>query len=252
MDFEANSPVQSAWPGSRAALGDQTAPAIYAKPRGRFSPHPDELWNVITHGAGLVLSIFGSFLLMQTASGNGANPLWLVVGCGVYVCTLVAVYGASTLSHAFREPQMKRFFRMVDQGVIYLLIVGTFTPFALKYLTTGVWWLLLVTMWLIALAGFFSKVILAHRIDSVSLPPYVLVGWLPIMAIKPILAQLSTGDLALILAGGLCYTAGTLFLAFDRKFRYFHAVWHLLVIAGSACHYVVVLRCVAPQLTDIG
>ena len=137
---------------------------------------------------------------------------------------------------------------MLDQGCIYLLIAGTFTPLALEYLRGGWWWLLMAAMWGIALVGFSSKVLWAHRVEAVSTAAYVCMGWLPAVALKPMIAIVPAGCLWMMLAGGLCYTVGTLFLTFDRKALFLHAVWHVFVIAGSAVHYFTILHYVLPTV----
>jgi hemolysin III len=135
---------------------------------------------------------------------------------------------------------------MLDQGCIYLLIAGTFTPLALVYLRGGWWWLLMAAMWCVAIVGFASKVLLAHRIEAVSTAAYVCMGWMPVVAAKPMIAIVPAGCLWLMAAGGLCYTVGTLFLTFDRKALYLHAIWHIFVIAGSAAHYFAILLYILP------
>ena len=207
-------------------------------------PLPEETVNTITHGIGLTLSIGGATALVVAASRHG--DAWHVVGCGVYVATLVAVYAASTLSHLFQGPRLRRLFRILDQGFIYLLIAGTYTPFALGYLRAGWWWLLFGVVWGIALVGFLSKTVWGHRIDAITTWVYVLLGWLPAIAISRILEMLPFAVFWWILTGGLCYTIGIVFLKLDRRVPYSHAVWHTVVIAGSACHYVAILFYVVP------
>lgn len=202
----------------------------------------EELANSVTHGLGLVLSLLGAALLVPQASET-ASPIG--VGCLVYVATLVAVYGASFLSHAVQAPVWRQRFRMLDQGFIYLLIAGTYTPYALVYLGPE-WSLLSVAMWGTALLGFASKVFARYRIDSVSLGLYLVLGWLPIVAARPLLERVPVEGLWWIVAGGLAYTFGTVFLRFDTRYRYFHAIWHVLVIAGSACHFAGVFWHVVP------
>ena len=203
----------------------------------------EELANSITHGLGLVLSLLGAALLVPQAS---QRPGAIGLGCLVYVSTLVAVYGASFLSHAVQTPIWRQRFRMLDQGFIYLLIAGTYTPYALAYLGPE-WTLLSAAMWSIALLGFVSKVFARHRIDSVSLGLYLVLGWLPVVAARPLVEQVPVEALWWIVTGGLAYTLGTVFLQLDNRYRYFHAVWHVLVIAGSACHFAGVLWHVVPS-----
>ena len=204
----------------------------------------EELANTLTHGVGLVLSIVGATVLIDCVLAHG--DVWRVGGCGVYAVTLVAVYAASTLSHVVARPGAKRLFRILDQGFIYLLIVGTYTPFAVVFLRDAWWWAFLGLMWCIALCGFFRKVLFAHRVDTVSVGAYVLLGWMPIVAAVPLAQSVPVAALWWMLAGGLCYTIGTAFLVNDTKVLHFHAVWHVFVMAGSIWHFLAILLFVAP------
>jgi hemolysin III len=195
----------------------------------------EEIANSLTHGCGLVLSLAGGLVLLGRLQAQ-PDP-WRLLGCGVFLAALVAVYAASTLSHAVARPAWRRRFRILDQGCIYLLIVGTYTPFALEYLRFGWWWLFLLLMWTAALIGFLSKLLFLHRVDQATIWSYLLLGWLPILPAWAYLDRVPLGAALWILAGGLCYTAGTVFLVLDRRHLHFHAIWHLFVIAGSACHY---------------
>jgi hemolysin III len=204
----------------------------------------DEIANSITHGAGMALSLVGAVVLVVLAVQRGGPRE--IIGCAVYGLSLVGVYTASTLSHVVQEPRLRRKFRMLDQAMIYLLIAGTFTPVALYYLRGGYWWVLFTALWTVAIAGFLSKMLLAHRVDSVAIILYVLMGWMPVVAAKPMIAIVPSGCLWLMAAGGALYTIGTLFLAFDRKAVYLHATWHIFVIAASAVHYYAVLEYALP------
>jgi hemolysin III len=195
----------------------------------------EEPINAVTHGFGFLASVAGVAWLASLTRANG--DLYQQIGMAIYGTSLVAVYAASTLSHMFREPRLRRLFRIVDQACIFLLIAGTFTPVSLTYLRDGLWWLLFGLIWTIALAGFFSKAIYAHRVDSVSTVLHVSLGWLPASCLKPMIGQVPNGLFGWMLAGGICYTVGTLFLMRDERVPYFHAIWHLLVIAGSALHF---------------
>ncbi|HVA48688.1 MAG TPA: hemolysin III family protein [Pirellulales bacterium] len=191
--------------------------------------------NTATHALGFVLSLIGCEWLMSRVVQSGDG--WQIAGCAVYAAALVAVYAASSLSHHFQRPRLRRLFRILDQAFIFLLIAGTFTPISLSYLRQGAWWALFAAVWAIALFGFFSKAIFAHRVDAVTTGLHVALGWLPAMALKPMIGLVPGGLFGWMLCGGLCYTAGTFFLQRDERVPYFHAVWHLLVIAGSACHF---------------
>ena len=199
----------------------------------------DELVNAATHAFGLLLAVVGALVMAGGVWGHGDT--WRVVGCAVYLASLMAVYTMSTLSHSAKSPRWKSLFRRLDQGFIYLLIAATYTPFSLAYLRTGLWWVLLGAMWAVAVVGFIAKVFFAHRVEAVSVASYVLLGWMPITAAPALVHTLPMGAFWWMLAGGACYTIGTLFLTFDERVRHFHAVWHLCVIAGSVCHFLGIL-----------
>lgn len=202
-----------------------------------------EMAHTVTHAIAWLLSMIGAYLLMQTVL-DGADP-WRIAGCAVFSAALIAVYSSSTFSHAIGSPKPRRFFRMLDQGSIYLLIVGTFTPFALAYLRTPAWWLFFAVMWGIALAGLIAKLLFAHRVDSVTLWSYVVLGWLPIIPMCALIGTLPHECIAWVVAGGICYTLGTLFFALDNKRFHCHAIWHTLAMAGSTCHWIAIYYYVA-------
>ena len=199
----------------------------------------EEFANCLTHGGGLLLAVVGAVVLCIAVAGNANDALRF--GCWLYALALVALYATSTLSHLFESPERRRFFRSLDQGVIFLFIAGTFTPLAIAYLQGETQWILLALTWTAALAGFCSKVFWGHRVESTAVTHYLALGWLPVLAVVPILRSMPTVGTIWIVAGGLCYTLGTVFLTLDSRVRYFHALWHLLVIAGSFCHYLVIV-----------
>lgn len=198
----------------------------------------DEIANAITHGLGLALSIVGAAALLILAARGGTA--WNLVGCSVYGGSLVFLYAASTLYHCVQHPQAKAVLRVVDHACIFLLIAGTYTPFTLTALR-GTWgWTLLALVWSCALTGIVCKLLSTKRGLSESAIPYILTGWIALVAIKPIMHALPTGGLVCLVAGGVSYTAGTVFYRLDAR-RFFHAIWHVFVIAGSALHYCAVL-----------
>lgn len=202
----------------------------------------DEISNLITHGLGLLLSLAATFLLMPIVMAG--HDLRTTLACGVYCLTLVLLYGASTLSHTFHDLDLRRLFRTLDQACIFLLIAGSMTPFAVVFLHQGRWCLFLPAMWALAGAG----VLLVLRRRNLTGPAkftYGVLGWLPIVAIRELGHYAPLGLLLWIAAGGAFYSIGTIFLALDRKVRYFHALWHMFVVAGSICHYVGVFVYVA-------
>jgi hemolysin III len=216
----------------------------WINPLSDWSTDPEEVANTITHGLGFLLSVLGAIAMAIWVLREG--DVWRVLGCMIYAPSLVTVYAMSTLSHSCSAPNLKRFFQMLDQGFIYLLIAATYTPFSLAFLRTSPWWLFLAVMWTIAMFGFLSKILLAHRVDAVSIWIYVVLGWMPVVAASSLVGLVREAGLWWMLIGGLCYTVGTVFLILDNHVRHFHALWHLFVIAGSVCHFFVILLFVAP------
>lgn len=204
----------------------------------------EEFINFLTHGGGLLLALGGASVLFSSVSGIPSGALRF--SCWVYATALIALYGASTLSHSFENPDRRSFYRSLDQGVIFVFIAANFTPFAVAHLPAVTCWLVLSVMWTLAIAGFTSKVFWRHRIESISIAHYLAMGWMPILVIVPIVRSLPLEGVAWFVAGGICYTVGTIFLALDGRVKYFHALWHLLVIAGSCCHFYVVVDFVIP------
>jgi len=202
-----------------------------------------ELANCATHGAGLALSVAGCAALITLAALRG--NAWHIVACSIYGATLVCLYAASTAYHSVRSRRAKRFLRIIDHSSIYLLIAGTYTPFTLVSLR-GAWgWSLFGIVWGLTLAGILFKVWFVDRVPILSTAVYLLMGWLVIVAAKPVLAAVPLTAIFWLAAGGLLYTAGVAFFAWERL-PYHHAIWHVFVIAGSVCHYVAVLRYVLP------
>jgi len=213
---------------------------------GPHSPVPiaEEIVNLTTPAVGLVLGVAGAVVLLAWARRFG--DVWYSVAVAVYAGSLVAVYAASTLSHLFQDARRRHLFRRLDQAVIFLFIAGTYTPFALVYLRTGPWSVLLALVWGIALFGFFTKVVWGRRVEAVTTRLYLFLGWLPIVAVWPLTGMVQSPGLRWMLYGGLCYTVGTVFLRIGQRMPFAHGVWHVLVIAGTAWHYFAILLCVAP------
>jgi len=209
---------------------------------GEYRPI-DEHANFVTHGVGFLLSIVATAVLMTLAFKSPQTDL--VVPCGVYSFSLMALYAASTLSHTFHDLAWRRFFRTLDQACIYLLIAGSFTPVAAAYLDHGWWRYLMWAMWTLAIFG-IALVLHMRNLTPIAKITYGLLGWLPIISLKVLFASAPVEILAWILAGGLCYSTGSVFLRYDQRVRYFHAVWHLFVIAGSVCHYAAILLLLRP------
>ena len=203
---------------------------------------PEEVANCATHGVGLALSVAGFVALVALAWAYG--DAWHVASCAVYGASLVALYLASTLYHGARTPRAKRLLQALDHCGIYLLIAGTYTPFTLVTLR-GPWgWTLFGLVWGLALAGIVFRVACGER-PVLAVASYVALGWLCVVAVKPILSLVPPGALAWIAAGGLAYTAGVFFFT-ARRIPHHHAIWHLFVLGGSICHYVAVFVYVLP------
>ena len=203
----------------------------------------EELANGITHGIGLALSVVGlvALVALSIIRGNG----WHIAGCTTFGVTLVLLYTASTLYHSFRRPRLKRILKILDHTAIYLLIAGTYTPFTLVNLR-GFWgWVLFALVWGFCLFGIVWKLFHAERFLLVSTLLYIAMGWLVLIAVKPLLAAVPLSGIAWLLAGGLFYMVGVLFFALKRV-PYNHAIWHVFVMAGSICHYIAVVLYVLP------
>ena len=216
----------------------------WINPLSDWSTDPEEVANTITHGLGFLLSVLGAIAMAIWVLREG--DVWRVLGCMIYAPSLVTVYAMSTLSHSCSTPNLKRFFQMLDQGFIYVLITATYTPFSLAFLRTSPWWLFLAVMWTIAILGFLSKILLAHRVDAVSIWSYLVLGWMPVLAAPSLVGLVPEAGLWWMLIGGLCDTVGTFLLILGNRVRHFHALWHLFVIAGSVCHFFAILLFVAP------
>jgi hemolysin III len=199
----------------------------------------EEIGNSISHGVGVLLSLVALPTLVVIAAGR--HDVWQIVGGAIFGATLILLYSASTLYHALPSPRAKRVFRVLDHAAIYLLIAGTYTPFALGALRGRWGWSLLAAVWTLAVIGIVLKATRGFRMPWVSTAIYLLMGWLIVIALRPLQARIGFAGLAWLLAGGLAYTTGVVFFAWERL-RYGHMVWHLFVLAGSIFHFIAVLR----------
>jgi hemolysin III len=204
----------------------------------------EEIANAITHGAGFILSLLGLIILIYNSALSGT--MWHVVSTSLYGITLLLLFLISTLYHSITHPTAKTIFRKLDHISIFLLIAGTYMPLTLVALNGPLGWFLFSLQWAFSLIGIIFKVCCGHRYEIASLILYLLMGWVAIFAIKPIMIALSLKGFMWILYGGIFYTIGVLFFVGDKKFQYFHAVWHVFVLLGSACHFVVVLFYIIP------
>jgi hemolysin III len=203
----------------------------------------EEIINALTHGLGALLSLAGLVVLVILASLRG--DAWHIVSCSIYGATLVLMFAGSTLYHSFRSPRLKYVFRIIDHAAIFLLIAGTYTPFVLVTLRGGWGWSLFGVIWGLAVAGIVFQVFFIGRFRVLQTLIYLLMGWLVVVAAKPLFAHVPRPGLLWLLFGGLCYTVGALFYLW-KKLPMHHAVWHLFVLGGSICHYFAILFYVLP------
>jgi hemolysin III len=204
--------------------------------------HHGERFNGYTHLAGAVLALTGATVLVVMAAQK-ADP-WRIVSFAVYGATLFALYLVSTLYHGLRG-RAKDVFRKLDHCSIYLLIAGTYTPFALVTLN-GPWgWSLFGAVWGLAAVGIVQECWLARGARLPSLAIYVLMGWLAVVALAPLFDALGWTGLAWVVGGGLVYTLGIAFYLYDERVPHFHGIWHLFVMGGSAAHFVALAAFVA-------
>jgi hemolysin III len=201
------------------------------------SSRTEEAVNAVTHGVGAAAGAIAlAVLVVLAARGGDARD---IVSVSIFGATLVLLYLASTLYHAARDPRTRARLKVLDHAAIYLLIAGSYTPFALGALRGGWGWSLFGVIWGLAVAGIMFKLYFTGRFRLASTLIYIGMGWLGLVAAVPLIASLSAMTLFWLVAGGLAYTAGTPFYQAGR-FRYAHSVWHVFVLAGSACHVVAV------------
>jgi len=216
----------------RAAILDEVAHARRQTPG-------EELANSVSHGLGLLAGLVALPWLLVAALPRGTSAL---AGAAIFGATLALMYLASTLYHAIAHPPAKRVLKTLDHSAIYLLIAGTYTPFTLGAMR-GPWgWGVLAAVWTLALLGVALKVTGTLRHGGWSTALYVAMGWLVLVAVKPLWEAVPVWGIVWLAGGGLAYTLGVAFYAADDRVRYAHFVWHLFVLAGSACHFVAVLR----------
>jgi hemolysin III len=199
----------------------------------------EEIANAVSHGIGLIGAMIGSPFLLIAAARRGGPAV--IVGVSVFAMAVMLLYLTSTLYHALPASRAKRVFRVIDHGAIFLLIAGTYTPFTLGVLRGGWGWTIFGLVWGLAILGICVKAIAGIRFPALSTCLYIGMGWLALIAIRPIWLHMPTPGVLWLVAGGVAYTAGVAFYAFDRV-RYLHFVWHLFVIAGTVCHFVAVLN----------
>ncbi len=203
----------------------------------------EEFANTITHGFGLMLSIAGFIFLVSLASLKG--DFWYIASSILYGLSLVILYGASTFYHSAVSPEQKKFLQIVDHCCIYVLIAGSYTPFTLIVLRSGIGQNLFIFVWAFALFGIVSKIFFGKRFPILSVISYLVMGWIGIIAVQPLFAALGFAPIALIVAGGIAYTIGVIFFAW-HSLKHHHAIWHIFVLTGSICHFLAIAIYVMP------
>lgn len=207
--------------------------------RERAQSLREEMANSISHGVGFLAAVAATPILVIAAVQRGSAAV--IVGVSIFAFTMLLLYITSTIYHALAENKAKRVFRILDHSAIFLLIAGTYTPFTLGVLRGGWGWTLFGLVWGLAVAGVVLASIGDTRYKRLSMGLYLAMGWLIIIAVKPLLLNLPSWGLFWLLAGGLAYTAGVPFYL-AKRLRYAHLVWHLFVIAGTALHFIAVLK----------
>ncbi len=197
----------------------------------------EEIANSISHGIGFLGAVAVTPFLIMAALPAGTAP---VVGSAIFGATMMVLYLASTLYHAFPHSRTKRVFRVFDHGAIFLLIAGTYTPFTLGLLKGGWGWTLFGIVWGLAIFGVILKSVGGTRGGKLSTGLYLAMGWLAVLAAKPLWLNMPSWGLLWLVAGGLLYTTGVIFYAMERM-KYSHFIWHLFVMGGTACHVVAVI-----------
>lgn len=204
----------------------------------------EEIVNTGLHGSGLLLSIAGTGWLVVSATRRGDARQ--VIAVSIFGATLILVYLASTLYHGLPVSCIKWLFGLMDNAAIYLLIAGTYTPFALSLLRGGWGWSLLGIEWSLAIIGVVMAMFVHPPIGWLSLSLYLSMGWLILIALRPLRAHLPPRGLVLLMVGGVAYTVGVIFYVLD-DLPYYHAIWHTFVLAGSICHFFAVLLYAIPR-----
>ncbi len=194
-----------------------------------------EKFNGISHLVGALLACVGATLLLIIAIDKG--DIFKIVGFSVYGTMMVSLYLISTIYHSSKG-KVKNIFRQLDYISIYLAIAGSYTPFTIIVLSGFLGWLLFGTIWALALVGIIQEILIGKKTRKYSIFIYILMGWLAIIAVKPLLSSLSITGLLWLIGGGLSYTFGVGFYLLDEKYKHFHGYWHLCVLGGSICHFI--------------
>jgi hemolysin III len=211
--------------------------------QAKFYTPAEERINILSHAAGLILSIVGLMLLLGHATLNG--NMWHVVSFGIFGASLIMLYASSTFYHSAKNQDLRNRLRIIDHAAIYILIAGTYTPFALVTLKGSAGWVIFGVTWGLAVSGITLKLFFTGKYELLSTMMYVFMGWVIIFAVKPLIQNLSTEGIAWLLAGGIAYTVGAIIYSF-KKIKFNHAIFHVFVLIGSISHFVSVYLYVLP------
>jgi len=199
----------------------------------------EEIANSISHGTGVGLSIAALVILVVFAAKQ--SDVWKIVSFSIYGASLIMLFLASTLYHAFPQPKVKRFFRILDHSSIFFLIAGTYTPVMIGTIRGGWGWSFFGVVWGLALLGINLKIFAMGKLKYASTMIYLLMGWMVVIAINPVKEATNPAFLSWMLIGGACFTLGVIFYVW-KKLPYHHAIWHLFVLGGAICHFFAMLQ----------
>lgn len=205
----------------------------------------EEIANAVTHGLGMAAAIIALTLMLVKAMPSSLSG-WQMAGIAVYGGSMIALFLSSTLYHSFTHQPTKAVLKRFDHSTIYLLIAGTYTPLLMISLHSTMANVLLIVIWALALAGVAFKIFFVHKFKRASLITYLVMGWLSLLVIYELYEALPSPAFNLLLAGGLSYTLGAAFYA-AKQYRYTHAIWHVFVLGGAACHCITIAAYVIPS-----
>jgi hemolysin III len=206
--------------------------------RNRIQSVGEEIANAISHGVGMLAAIAITPFLIIKAMPLGAGA---ITGAAIFGATMIILYASSAIYHSLPHSRAKKIFQILDHSAIFLLIAGTYTPFTLSVLH-GAWgWTLFGLIWGLAVVGVVMKTIHTNGTSKLSIALYLAMGWLAVFAVKPLYNSMPAWGLFWIIAGGIMYSAGVGFFAYDHKVKYNHLIWHLFVLAGTTCHVIAVI-----------
>jgi len=208
-----------------------------------YSPLEEKI-NILSHAIGFILSIVALVLLVIYASLDG--DVWHIVSFSIFGSSLIILYAASTFYHRAKNPELRNRLKIFDHAAIYILIAGTYTPFTLVTLKGPTGWVIFGASWAMAITGIILKLFFTGRFNLISTIMYVLMGWIIVFAIKPLINNLPVDGLRWLVAGGIAYTAGAILYSI-KKIKFNHAIFHVLVLTGSFCHFMSVFFYVLPS-----